>query len=90
MNDEKYNRNRVARLYLPLINIISSHLTHLFDPGNASFGQLNRPSIAPTDESLNSTSDDLTTDPDGSLVRFISSLLFSSNQMFSFRNVDPH
>ena len=39
LNDEKYNRNRVARLYLPLLNIVSNHLNHLFDPGNASFGK---------------------------------------------------
>ena len=87
LNDEKTNRNRVARLYLPLIHIISANLNKLFDPGNASFGtppissllltlslsssgQLNRPSVSVTspDELLTGTSDDLTTENDGTLV----------------------
>lgn len=38
INDEKNNRNRVARLYLPLLHIISNNINKLFDPGNASFG----------------------------------------------------
>jgi hypothetical protein len=39
INDEKNNRNRVARLYLPLLNIISNNINKLFDPGSASFGK---------------------------------------------------
>lgn len=39
VNDEKYNRNRVARLYLPLLHVISNNINKLFDPGNASFGK---------------------------------------------------
>jgi hypothetical protein len=42
INDEKNNRNRVARLYLPLLHIISSNINKLFDPGNASFGKNNK------------------------------------------------
>ena len=41
LNDEKSNRNRIARLDLPLIHIISNNITKLFDPGNASFGIIN-------------------------------------------------
>ncbi len=41
INDEKNNRNRVARLYLPLLHIISNNINKLFDPGNASFGKNN-------------------------------------------------
>ena len=41
LNDEKNSRNRVARLYLPLVNIISNNIHKLFDPGNASFGNNN-------------------------------------------------
>ncbi|CAF1476095.1 unnamed protein product, partial [Didymodactylos carnosus] len=48
-------RSRVAHLYLPLVNIVTEHLTKLFDPGNASFGQLNRPSFVATDDPIDVT-----------------------------------
>lgn len=93
VNDEKYNRTRLARLYLPLLEIISTHLTQLFDPGNASFGQLNRPLLAtPTDDQLTNHTDELTnTDHDGTLVNLCFSRSFEEQEcsLICFRNVFP-
>lgn len=84
INDEKMNRNRVARLYLPLLHIISNNLNKLFDPGNASYGneervktlslselllgQLNRPSVTPSDDLATTNGDELAIENDGTLV----------------------
>ena len=95
VNDEKTNRNRIARLYLPLLHIIFNHIDKLFDPGNASFGQwndahhhhrqkhrplslgqLNRPTVTPSDDVLNSNNDELHTETDGTLVTRENRLLF--------------
>ncbi|CAF0791221.1 unnamed protein product [Rotaria sordida] len=77
INDEKNNRNRVARLYLPLVHIVSNNINKLFDPGNASFGQLNRPSVTPSDDLLPSNTDEFTTETDGTLKRISSMTTFS-------------
>ncbi|CAF3642968.1 unnamed protein product [Adineta steineri] len=77
INDEKNNRNRVARLYLPLLHIISNNINKLFDPGNASYGQLNRPNVTPSDDLITSNGDELAIENDGTLKRVSSMTTFS-------------
>ncbi|UJR34198.1 hypothetical protein I4U23_021604 [Adineta vaga] len=77
IKDEKMNRNRVARLYLPLLHVISNNINKLFDPGNASFGQLNRPNVTPTDDLITSNGDEMAIENDGTLKRISSMTTFS-------------